>query len=767
MRAAARWVQTGLRARRGEAVFIVSATAGIIVSLLLAWAMLEYAANPWQRLFASSNGAHVVIHTGPRADAGRLADLDGVSAATDPFSTTQATAELSGTTAPVELRAGSAEPSEAARPLLESGRWLRQGENGAVVLESSLAAALWAEPGDTVKLRARGSDPVALTVAGIAAFSEQPFSPGERSGVGWVLPSALERVQPDAEHREPAIGLRLDNPGDTDFVVQRAVTELGADQITQVATWQQARAGAERDNRLLGQLLGLFGLGALVAVTVAVTGAINARVHGQLRDISVLKAIGFTPAQVVRMFLLEQLVFAVTGVALGAALIEVLGGRIPGRMGQAMALWQAMPEHHWILLAMCAGAVAVIGSITGLAAWRAGRVPPVPTAGAVRGGRGMSRSARLALRLRTPPALILGWRGAFHRPGYSLAAVARLAVPLLMITVALGTWATLDGFASRPERVGLPALSARAEGMEEHRIRQLLADQPDVAAAYPGAEVPALVPGQTGTITLRGLGTANEPYPFAVAEGRAPEGPDEAVAGQGLLDLLDVRVGDWVRVTVGGTPHVLHIVGRSIEPEERGQVVSATLDTLTEQDPSLGLEFYQLRLVQGADPQAVSAALAQESGGRLEARKVPNPAQPLSNLRVVIVGLVAVLALIALAELSTTIGAGVRERARDLLALKAIGLTPRQITAVIVVSTGLIALAAAALGTLLGVLASRWLIDLQGRSSGVGAGIAQGPSAAVLLLVAGCAVAGAVAVSILPAARASRRRLADTLSAIL
>ncbi|MFD0428306.1 hypothetical protein ACFQ60_09850 [Streptomyces zhihengii] len=45
-----------------------------------------------------------------------------------------------------------------------------------------------------------------------------------------------------------------------------------------------------------------------------------------------------------------------------------------------------------------------------------------------------------------------------------------------------------------------------------------------MASAHPGAEMAALVPGQTGTITLRGLGTDAEPYPSAVAEGRSPPG---------------------------------------------------------------------------------------------------------------------------------------------------------------------------------------------------------------------------------------------------
>ncbi|MGP3926465.1 FtsX-like permease family protein [Streptomyces sp. 8N616] len=786
MGATARWVRADLRAHRGESLFLVLATAGIIVSLLLAGAFLAYAANPWQRVFTQSSGAHVWIQTkgtaDPAADPAALAGLDEVDAASGPFSTAGATAELSGARATVQLRAAEADPPDVARPLVTAGRWLGAGagegtgsgagaESG-IVLESSLARALWAEPGDSLKVRGSGGAVQTLRVTGIADTAEPQYSPGETPGTAWVLPSALHRVEPDEFRRGQTIGLRLSEPDDTDFAVQQAVTKLGADQIAKVSTWQGARADAEGGDRLLGLLLGLFGLGALLAAALAVAGAISTRIRGHLRDISILKAIGFTPAQLVRTFLVEHAALALLGVACGAVLTEVLGPRMPGRVGEAMRLWQALPAHTWIPLAIPFGALLLITCTTGLAAWRAGRVPPVPVAQAAMpaGRRSMPGTVRRALGLRLPPALVLGWRGAFHSRARGLAAAARLAVPLLLITVVLGAWTTLDRFEAHPEQVGLPAaLTVRGDDLDGGTVRRMLADRPEVTAAYPGAEVEALVPGQTGTITLRGLGTARDPYPFTVAEGRAAHGPDEAVAGQGLLDLLGVEVGDWVRMTVEGSPQVLHIVGRSIEPEDGGRVISTAVDTLREGDATLRPGFYHVVLDRDADPAAVGARLsasaaAQAQGGQLDVREIPNPVDELSAVRGVLAGLVTVLALIGLAELSTTIGAGVRDRRRDLLALKAIGLTPRQIIAVIVAGTGFTALAAAVAGTATGVLAAGWLIDLQGSSSGIGAGIAQQPPLAALLLVGAAAVAGAVAVSVLPASRAVRQRLADTLS---
>ncbi|MFH8660241.1 ABC transporter permease [Streptomyces afghaniensis] len=843
MRATLRWAHSDLRTHRGEALFLVLATAGIVASLLLATALFGYATNPWQRVFTQSHGAHVWLHTDTAADAGKLAELDGVDSVAGPYPTAATTVASRGSRAAVELRATPERPS-VGRPPVVSGHWLDPATPSGVVLESRLARALLAEPGDTLTVPGTARE---LTVVGLADSAEPRYRPGEQPGLVWALPSAV----PDPGGQ--VIGLRLTDPGDTSYVVQRAVTVLGAGAIGEVSTWQQARAEAQGDNRLLGQVLGLFGLGALVAAGLAVHGAIATRIRGHLRDLSVLKAIGFTPGQVVRIFLLQHLAYALLGAVAAAALAEALGSRIPGRLGDAVGVWQGLPGHTVALFVIPVGAVLFIGATTGLAAWRAGRVPPVPVQrpAAALGGRltgastgrsfgpgpataaperqptgttsraprphptattpdrqptattpratnphpaaappgsrlvaGLRRAlglrpaaprtgqlsdlARRALGARVPPALVLGWHKAFTRRPRSLGTVARLTLPLLLIVVAMSAWTTIDRFHSTPEQIGLPtALSVRADaGLTERQTRALLERDPEVAAAYPGVETAALVPGQTATIALRGLGTDQDPYPYTLAEGRPARGADEAVAGQGLLDLLDVRVGDWVRMTVGDQPQILHIVGRSIEPENAGRVISTSLDTLRANDPGLRPTLYELRLEPGADPGEVADRLATAGRGHLDVHTVTNPADGLSPLRAVVAGLIAVLALIGLIELLTAIGGTVREGERDLLALKAIGLSPRQITAITVTATACTALAAVLAATALGLPLAHWLIDAQGRSSGIGAGIAQGPSAPLMLLLGAAAVLCAAALAAVPAARAARRRLADTLSAV-
>ncbi|MFZ4276762.1 ABC transporter permease [Streptomyces arboris] len=761
MRAILRWAHVDLRAHRGEALFIVAATTGIVAALLFAAALFGYATNPWQRMFTQSHGAHVWIRTAPAADPARLASLDGVEALSGPYRTTSATVESRGARAGVELRGADEDPPTHGRPLITSGRWLTSDSPDGVVLESSLARALLAEPGDILTVPANGRS---LTVVGIADSPEPRYRPGERAGTIWASASAVERM--GAVWSGQLTGMVLADPDDTEYAVQRAVTELGADAVSDVSDWQQARAEARGDTVLLGQVLVLFGLGALIAAALAVFGAISTRVRGHLRDISVLKAVGFTPGQVTRTFLVQHVALALLGAVLAGVLIQVLGSRVPGRLGEAVDVWQDLPGPPTALFAVPVGAVLFIGAATCLAAWRAGRVSPVPLPPpeAASSGR-LSRLARRVLGLGVPPALVLGWHRALARDHRTPATIARLALPLVLITVALSAWTTMDRFDEHPGPSA--ALTVRAEhGLGDQEARSLIEADDRVRAVHPGLEIAALVPGQTGTIALRGIGGRDEPYPFPVVEGRAPEGPDEAVAGQGLLDLLDAEVGDWVRVTAGEHPQILHIVGRGIEPENSGRVISTSLDTLRQNDPGLSPALHQVLLKPGADPGEVRTALLEASREHLDIQEVTTPGDRFSPMLGVVVGLVAVLALIGLIELSTAVGGSVRAGERDLLALKAIGLSPSQITAVTLTAIGSTALLAVTVGAVLGVPLAHWLIDAEARSSGIGAGVARTPSVPHLLLLAVAAVLGAVCLALLPAARATRRRFADTVNTV-
>ncbi|MEO3974727.1 FtsX-like permease family protein [Streptomyces sp. CAU 1734] len=761
MRAILRWAFADLRTHRGQAATLTLATAGITVAFLLSAALLQFAANPWQQLFTETRGSHVWLRLSDGADTRRLAKIDGVRSVSGPYATLSLTLGGESAAAGVEVRVTEDHDPPGTRLLTGTGL---SGAEGQLVLDHSTARQLWVRTGDLVSVA--GSE-LPLRVVGVAATAEAGFAPGERPGIGWVSPATRSRYAESARPGRTA-GLRLDDPADTDFVVQQTITAVGQGQVVALTTWKDARSAFADDNQLLGRLLRGFGVGALLAAAVAVTGGVGGRVLGQTRDISALKAIGMTPRQVAVMFFGQHTALALVGVAAGSLAVRALGVHVPGPIGEAVAHSTALPDSGGAYLAFGGATVAAIAAATAFAAWRASRVSPSPAARAARQApRGMSRAARIALRRGVPPALVLGWRGAVHRRSRFAASVLRLAMPVVMITVALSTIATLDGLdgGDRSRLTPEPPLTVRQESGIDARGVQRVTDLPGVREVYPAAEVTALLPGQHGSVTLRGLGTRERPYSPVTVEGRAPSASHEAVAGQGVLDAIRAEVGQWIRLTVGDTAHILHIVGRSIEPEHDGLVVTTTLDTLRENGTARGPQAYAVLLRPGADPERVARSLTAVLPDAV-VHRAPPPIASAALVSRVLTGLIAVLALIAVAELAASVTTAVWHHARELPALRAVGLTPRQLTGVVVTHCAVTAVAAAAAGIALGVLLARPVIDLEGDRSGVGAGIALLPPGQSLLLTGAGLVAAAVALAVVPSLRAERRRTPDPATAV-
>jgi putative ABC transport system permease protein len=737
-----RWIRADLRTRPGQALLSVSVIAGVVTALILALTMLAGAMDPWKGVFARSDGADVWIHARAGTDLRPLSAMDGVIGISGPYQTAAATAVQQGQRAPLELRAMGSVPPKVGHPVVAKGRWLDPSRPDGVVIERTLARALRVGVGDELNVRGLDARHHDLQVIGVADDSGQGPYPAVTPGLVWALPGTVTAIEPEASHTELLMGLRLADRDAGDFFVQHVVTVLGSDHVDRVSTWRQVRASMEVDSRLLGLLLGMFGVVALVAAALAIGNATGGRILALLQDIALLKTLGFTPAQIRRMLLLEQTGLGVAGVIVGACLGSLLtDSSIGQRLFGSVTDTTAAPLSVGLLAVIAVATLLSVVAASVFPAWQGSRVAPTSTVTAEPPSGRLSRSARVALLVHLPPAIVLGARDAFTRRLRAVMTIGGLAIPMVMVTIALGVWSTLDNFENHPEDIGLAgALTARPVGLFDYQASAVIAADKDVSAVYTEVQQDALLPGQTRTIQTRALGTSQRPYPFPVRQGRMYARPGEAVAGQGLLDLLHVHVGDRVRLTIGGVPVILHIVGRTIEPSLSGEVLSFGMDTLQEFQVAAPQPSYQIVLRRGAPVETVRMRLLREAGDRLDIQPTQNPAQRLVVVRVAIFGLLVVLTLIGAANLLTAASLGLRDHLRDIVVLRAMGLTPRQVTITLIAGTSVLALIAVVAGIGGGLAMSTRLIDLQGRTSGVGAGIGRPPtvfelgSAAVIAL---------------------------------
>jgi putative ABC transport system permease protein len=292
----------------------------------------------------------------------------------------------------------------------------------------------------------------------------------------------------------------------------------------------------------------------------------------------------------------------------------------------------------------------------------------------------------------------------------------------------------------------------------------LISHDRQVLAYYPGAEFDTLLPGDNGTFIARAMGSSSRPYPFQVVQGRMFHAANEAVAGQGLLDLLHIKVGAWITPTIDGVPMILKIVGRTIEPDNNGDVLDFGLDALNDAGGAHPQLVNYLVLKPGVPPAAARARLLGESRDQLDVQLVPNLASGLRPVKVVIAVSVVILAVIGLANLLTATVVGMRDHRHEVGVLAAIGLTPRQVTATLVVNTMILTSLGVTCGIAAGLVIAPRLINMQGQTSGIGSGIAASLGLAAIAEILAVALAIAAAAALYLARRTTRSADAAHLS---
>jgi putative ABC transport system permease protein len=746
-----------LRARPGASLLLGFIIAGGAMSLAVAAGLHANASDPFKQTARATNSADVhVVAVSSRADIGSLARMRGVEELSGPFDFKTVEVQGRPANARVDLQAMPQRPV-LERPQLSSGRWLGQG-HGEVVVERTFARARAIRVGDTLRIGKAG-DLRALRVVGIAISAANGPYPDWEPATAWVGRATLATAHTAAGRSGRELHLRLTDPGSSAAFVAAAERRFPPEQV---GIWDRAEVedSATSETEGLTVILGSASLLALLAAGFVIANAISGRLLAARREIGLLKAAGFTPGGVTALFLAENLILALAAGVVGTVVSIPI---TPLLLDRSAELLGTPTPSGFGVQTVAAGVLLIVAIFTALPAWRAGRLKVLE---AIRLGRTSvsahpSRAAAVASRLRLPPVAVLGAKDAFSARSRAVMTVLGLVLTVTAVVATLGTEAIYGRV------VGDSALRAKPYDLlidsdaPAARTRALLAPH---RGEYTRAMTIDGMPARAGGLELqaRTIGGDYRARPYAIRKGRMLAGPGEAIAGRGLLDKLDLEVGDRLRMTVRGESLDLRIVGRYVEPDN--DAVTAILDQRSLSPaaqrrlrPSFGLT---VPTVAGA--RRLKSALERESRGALRVDVTEDEVkQERDDVRPIIWGMDALLLSIGLVSLATTLLLGIRERRRDFAIFKAIGLTPRQVLGAVTTGGSLLALVAVLIGVPVGTALFRLVV--------VATNPTDGPDLAttptwwwLLLIVPGMLVFTTVA-SLFPARRAAEVQPAEAL----
>ncbi len=747
-------------------LFLVTAAAAFLLTLSLN--LRRGLDNPWGRVFEQSNGAHVwtLAYSTFREDwptdkLSALSTLPGVTASTGPraVSPPEVSREYGVPFIVVEL---PVQEAEVAAPVITSGGWL--GSASDILLDVSLAYEMGVRPGDTVSLRTTGGA-VALRVAGLVQ------DPGSRSRAGYVAKGFLAANYPGTRFNY-MLGVRLSDPTQTAAYISAARELFPSGYPVDFYDWKWFERQDAADVKIRAIFISVFSVFALLVAAFIIVNATSARVLTQYRDFGILKAIGFTPAQVAAVFLVAQ-----AGLALLAGATGALAGAAysPVMLDDAARALRTVPPGPWSL-AVIAGAASAVTVLAGVAtlvpALKAGRLPAVQAIVSRYGpaGSGTSAVARAASALHLPAVVVIGVKDTLGNRTRAVFSVAVLSLAAATLTFRAVADTSMDQYALTPSLIGeepYPAYVFREapDALTQQETEALLRTAPGVASFYTRASYDGVVGGVRSEV--RAVSGAYQDFDWSLTSGRLFSGPGEAVVGSVFVAQSGARVGDALEATVGGATFKVTVTGINRSQSDNTPPITLHADTLA----AAGVVPTAVRMTgvlpaSGVSASRLAADLTLAAAGRLTVGDLTAEIRrDMDEFRPVLYSLSLMLMVIAVAGTLAALLLTTEERRREFAVLKAVGMTPVQV--IVGVSSGAVLLAAAGLlvGVPLGFVLTTQLVKFIGDAAGIGAVPWAFPSAASMSLLVPIMAAVAILGALLPAARASRLRVTEALRA--
>ncbi len=786
-----RVVRAGVGRRRVQTLVIVLSTMMAVTSTVLAGALLMASRAPFDHAFNTQRGAHLsVLADGSMATSAQMAasaHVQGVTAASGPYP--QIIAEhgspsggnFPGIGLPPMLIVGRAIPGGSVDDLaITQGRWA--SKPGEIVLSTRYFGPRGGV-GMTMTFPDLPGKPV-LTVVGVAQSVTGTAD-------AWVQPSQIPALTRPGTVPGIQMLYRFANAGtDTQVTADRnaVAAALPHGAVTGALSWLSAKLDAERNTAPFVPFIVAFGVLGLIMSVIIIGNVVSGAVGASLRRIGILKALGFTPAQIVRAYITQALIPSIIGIALGVVLGNVFAKPLLSRAEFAYGT-VSLSVATWIDIAAPCGAVVLVALTAFAPALRAGRLRTVEAIAVGRSPKiGRGRVARRVLsRVPLPRAVSLGLGGPFARPARTLAVAASVVFGATALTFALGLVSSFNDVHAGQNRNGTADVAvdigATSDGgdvvhagpkgvsqsaADPQAVAAAIAAQPGTRSYYGTGGTVLAVSGLSGTTQVRTLQGAAAVDSVPLISGSWFTGPGQAVVPTRFLQNTGTSIGSTITLTDDGVLIPVRIVGEVFDLRSQNGELTTDARTLSAVDHVDRISGFEIHLNPGVDRatyiKALNAKLhpmyadAQDAAADSGGSTLPFFEGMIAILTAML-ATVAGLAVLNAAVLET------RERVHDLGVYKAIGMSPRQTIAMVLSSVTLVGLCAGIIGVPIGIALHSYVVPVMAHTAGTNLphayiAVYRGTET-VLLALGGLAIA--IAGALLPASWAAKTRTATAL----
>ncbi|MFE1011037.1 ABC transporter permease [Streptomyces sp. NPDC058794] len=795
--ALSRVVRSGVSRRRVQTVVIAIATMMAVASAVVAGSLMVAAAAPFDHAFTKQRGAHITAQFDPaKVSTAKLAatrKLDGVTASAGPYpSTAFRPVDQTGFRLPTLTLVGRSGADGAVdRVELKSGRWVQKP--GEIVLSTSFEGP-GTEIGSALRTSGTANAP-ALKIVGFALSTS-------KTADSWATPAQVDAVASQGRPATHQMLYRFDSAATKQQILadrMKLDSATGPGALLGTQSWLDTKRAADQGAAATVPFVMAFGVLGIVMSVIIVSSVISGAVGTGLRRIGILKAIGFTPREVVRAYVAQAMVPAVAGIILGVVLGNLLA--VP-MLADTESVYGtvSLSVAWWVDVAVSAAALLVVGLAALIPAQRAGKlhtVEAIAVGRAPRTGRGQ-RAHRVLGRLPLPRPVTYGLATPFTHPIRALAMLLAVAFGTIGVTFAVGLTSSLGAISTSqdpesrasvtvttvrlnniapsppPPAVGAEASPSpvtrsmpdptKAKVADPAKVRSAIQSQAGLDSYYGKLQTEVVVAGTSGSVQASLYEGDSHDGSYEMLSGHWLTGKGQVVVPTRFLERTSSEVGDTVRVTYEKESADLKIVGESFDTSGSRPAIHADLADFPSAEPSTFL--VKVKPGVSADDYAHKlASVVRPLGG--DATTIPPAEQKGVILIMQAMAGLFTLMLVAVAGLGVlnSVVLDTRERVQDLGVCKAIGMTPRQTVSLVLASVAAIGVIGGLLGVPVGYVLHGIVMPVMARAVGTTMPSSvldvYGPTQLVLLGLGGGVLA--VLGALVPAGWAARTRTATAL----
>ncbi|TGB14654.1 FtsX-like permease family protein [Streptomyces sp. MZ04] len=746
-----RVVRSGVGRRRVQTVVIAVATMMAVASAVVAGSLMVAAAAPFDHAFGKQQGAHITAQFDPaKASAERLAEtgkLADVTASAGPYpSTAFRPVDQSGFQLPTLTLVGRSGPDgDVDRVDLKSGRWARKP--GEIVLAASFEG-----PAIGIGATLRSSHSAKAPPLSIVGFAVS----ASKSADAWATPAQADALASEGSPATSQMLYRFDSASTKEQILadrKKLAASVGSGALLGTQSWLDTKRAADQGAAATVPFVMAFGVLGIVMSVIIVSSVISGAVGTSLRRIGILKAIGFTPREVVRAYMAQALIPAGAGIAAGAVLGNLLAVPLLSDTEEVYGT-VSLSVAWWVDVTVPAAALALVGLAALIPALRAGRLRTVEAIAVGRSPRtGRGQWAHRAMgRLPLPRPVTYGLAIPFTHPVRTLAMLLAVAFGTVAATFAVGLTSSLTaiGTSQDPENRAAvtvtttkpttlappppPPVGGSAASTPEPS-KPSKPSSPKVAVADP-AKVRSAIKSQAGTGSYYGTSQTEAAVAgisgsvqISLYEGDARSGRYEMISGHWLtgtgqvvvptrfLERTSTKIGDKVRVTLERETADLRIVGESFDTSGSELEIHADMANFASAEPSSFL--VEVKSGVSADEYAHKlAAVVRPLGGDATTNAPSGQEGVILVMSAMAVLLTLMLVSVAGLGVLNSVVLDTRERIHDLGVCKAIGMSPRQTMSLVPASVAVIGMIGGLIGVPAGYALHGLVMPVMGRAAG-------------------------------------------------